>query len=84
MDLWNRIWKNKFLIIIITAVLVIVWTVFLYFSNKSGTVVKTDFNYRFLNASCEKYPDGTRFDYRTIFSEENLEIVKILTITLIH
>lgn len=76
MDLWNKIWKNKFLIIIITAVLVIVGTVFLYFSNKSGTVVKTDFNYRFLNASGEKYPDGTRFDYRTIFSEENLEIVK--------
>ena len=76
MDLWNKIWKNKFLIIIITAVLVIVGTVFLYFSNKSGTVVKTDFNYRFLNASGEKYPDGTRFDYRTIQNKINLNIIK--------
>lgn len=76
LEIWNKIWKNKFLIIIITAVVVVLGTLLLYFSNRSGRVVTNKFNYSFLNIEKNKYPDGSFFDYQELFDEEFITTIK--------
>lgn len=76
MELWERIWKNKFIIILITLALVIIGFVFVFISNHSKSIVQTQFNYSFITNGDDKYLDGTRFDYRNTFTVEHLESVK--------
>lgn len=75
-ELWNRIWKNKIIIMIITISLVIIGLIGLFFYNKSNTVIKNNFNYSFINASENKYPDGSVYDYNDLVSKEFLNNVK--------
>lgn len=76
MELWERIWKNKFIIILITLALVIIGFVFVFISNRSKSIVQTQFNYSFITNGDDIYLDGTRFDYRNTFTVEHLESVK--------
>lgn len=75
-ELWNRIWKNKIIIMIITISLVIIGLIGLFFYNKSNTVIKNNFNYSFINASENRYPDGSVYDYNDLVSKEFLNNVK--------
>ena len=76
LELWNRIWRNKILVVMITLGVLIVG--FFGFSVYSRTkqVTTTTFNYQFTNIENHKYPDGTIYDYRSILSAENLNHVK--------
>ena len=76
MELWERIWKNKFIITLITLALVIIGFVFVFISNRSKSIVQTQFNYSFITNEDNTYLNGIRFDYRNTFTVEHLESVK--------
>lgn len=75
LDIWNRIWKNKFLVIIITFVILVLGTVVLFVFNRSNTSIVNSFDYQFSNKSQGRYPDGSFYDYNDIVTDEFLEEV---------
>ncbi|MDY0277774.1 MAG: hypothetical protein RBQ97_06785 [Acholeplasma sp.] len=76
LDLWKKIWKNKYLVIIITFVIVVLGTIFALFYNRNNTVLKNKFVYSFINFSDDKYPDGSFFDYNDLVKEEFVTAIK--------
>lgn len=76
MDIWNKIWENKFLIIIIVAVITGLGVVTLFFSNKSSIYVETSFSYDFISLDKNEFLDGTFFNYRKLLDPIFLEQVK--------
>lgn len=75
-SIWNKIWKNKLLIIVIVLLVTILGTLVVFLSTKNTKKVRYDFVYNFINIEHNKYPDGSDFTYQTILSKNNLEIAK--------
>lgn len=72
-EIFNKLFKNKWLIIIITSTLFLLSTILLFSINKRQTTINTNFNYSFLGSDVNKFPNGEVFDYRIINEESFLE-----------
>ena len=75
-DLWLKLWKNKFLIIILTFVLTFISTLGLYLYNNNNVTEEINFNYTFANVSKDRFPNEEIFDYREINTLDFLNNVK--------
>lgn len=75
-DLWLKLWKNKFLIIILTFVLTFISTLGLYLYNNNNVNEEINFNYTFANVSKDRFPNEEIFDYREINTLDFLNNVK--------
>lgn len=75
-DLWLKLWKNKFLIIILTFVLTFISTLGLYLYNINNVTEEINFNYTFANVSKDRFPNEEIFDYREINTLDFLNNVK--------
>ncbi|NLK12330.1 MAG: hypothetical protein GX312_01900 [Candidatus Phytoplasma sp.] len=69
LDLWHRIWKNKYLVIAITLLITILGTFILFFLNRSSATLNNKFVYNFVNMQTETYVDGSLFNYRDLTSK---------------
>ncbi|CCV64137.1 hypothetical protein BN85405600 [Alteracholeplasma palmae J233] len=76
LEIWNRLWKNKYLIIILTLAITIIGVGTLYFLNKDTGVATSSLEFKFLNIEQAQYPDKTPFNFRDIISKESLEKAK--------
>lgn len=76
LELWQKIWKNKILIIIITLFTILIGGIAVYFVNKDSSKLNNEFNVHFFNIAESKYADDSRFDYHEFMSLENLNAVK--------
>lgn len=75
-EIFEKLWLNKYLILIITLSIAILMTLSLYLVFKPKQVATVDFEYYFLNIESDEYPDQSIFDYRDMISYENLKEIK--------
>lgn len=75
-EIWQKLWKNKILILIISIVVTLILTFGLYFGLKGSQMTTTGFEYQFIGVSSNEYPDGTTFEFRDIISYDQLLLVQ--------
>lgn len=76
LEIWNKIWKNKFLILIITLSLTFVSFFGLHLYNNNNATEEINFKYSFTNANINRFPNQEIFDYRMINTLEFLNNIK--------
>ncbi len=72
-DILQKLWDSRKLVIILTLIVSIVLVIPLYFLNKPSRLVHVGFEYNFPGVEDNRYPDGTLFDYRSLVSLGFLE-----------
>lgn len=79
-DIFRTIFSQKWLALIIAAVITVAGTVGMYFFGKAKAVYSTTFVMQFPGSeespTTYTFPDGTHFHYSDIISEKNLETAK--------
>lgn len=76
-ELFARIFKHKIILAIITVLITVIGILFIALVfNKGKKIYTVRFNYNDADLLNHKYCDGTRFDYKSLVSEETLTAVK--------
>ncbi len=75
-ELWDKLWKHRYLILIITLSITIVLSLGLYFGLKGQIYTSTVFEYEFKGIENNQYPDNTAFRFKDLISYDTLLSVK--------
>ncbi len=71
-DIWDKLWANKYLILIITSIITLVFGISSYYLLKGSQVTETGFEYNFMGVTQNQYPDGSLFEFRNLLSYDKL------------